>query len=49
MVSLKFYTIDYIVKLKHLVSITAGKLPLAFNNILLIKLKKYFQYYFRFA
>ena len=46
---LKFYIIGYIIKLKHLVFITTDKLPLAFNNIPLIILKKYLENYLRFA
>ena len=46
MVSLKFYIIDYIVKFKHLILITAGKLLLALNNVLLMMSRKYFQNYF---
>ena len=49
MVSSKFYTINYIAGLKHLVLIIAGKLPLAFNNVPLIKSRRYFQNYLRFA
>ena len=49
MVSLKSYIINYIARLKYLVLITVGKLPLTFNNVSFIKLRKYFQNYLRFA
>ena len=41
-VSLKFYIIGCIVRLKHLVLITVGKLPLAFNNMPLMISRRYF-------
>ena len=41
-VSLRFYIIGCIVRLKHLVLITVGKLSLAFDNVPLMKSRRYF-------